>query len=282
MTQSPLSPFNNNNNSSGIIVVVVLLLLLVVFATVPLPVMGQQLQQWNSSSWSNGEEREISFGQRDPFDSSVELTGIGDAIIDGEGILTLEGDAPRFRIVDHDFENVNITFYAKRISEDRELSYQGFVVAARSKHYTNDECFANTYYARLTYDGRVSFEKELFHGHGSTAHYPPLNEPKAVYGESEVPEDEWIGLRFRVTTVDDGGSVLLQLFLDQDDTGAWQKVLEYKDTGNWPVRADDGLCGDYPHNKILFSPGFVFLRNDGLGEAQYRDFSIKELGGGGG
>jgi len=224
---------------------------------------------WNNTSWDNGQERTLDFGQRDPFDERVELTGIGEAEITGDGLLILRGDAPRFRIVDQDFENVNVTFSAKRIDEDRELSYQGFVVGARSKHYTNDLCYANTYYARLTYDGRISFEKELFHGHGSVAQYPPFDEPLFLY-EDGVPEDEWIKMSFIITTVDSGSSVLLQLYVD------YVQVLEYKDTGQWSVEADDGICNDYPHNKILFSPGFVFLRNDGLGEAQYRDLTITE------
>jgi hypothetical protein len=50
------------------------------------------------------------------------------------------------RVIDIDFENVEITFYAKRISENKEVSYQGFVAGARSKHYTDQECFADTYY----------------------------------------------------------------------------------------------------------------------------------------
>jgi hypothetical protein len=225
---------------------------------------------WNSSSWDNGEERIIDYGQRDPFDNSVELTGIGEAEIIGNGTLVLRGDAPRFRIVDLDFENVNVTFSAKRISEDRELSYQGFVVGARSKHYTDDECYSNTYYARLTYDGRISFEKELFHGHGEVAQFPPVGEAKYLY-EDGVPKNKWINIQFIVQTVDDGSSVLLELYVDRE------KVLEYKDTGSWQVDAEEGICNDYPHNKILFSPGFVFIRNDGLGEAQYRELSIGEL-----
>jgi hypothetical protein len=31
------------------------------------------------------------------------------------------------KVIDIDFENVEITFYAKRISENKEVPYQGFV-----------------------------------------------------------------------------------------------------------------------------------------------------------
>jgi hypothetical protein len=77
------------------------------------------------------------------------------------------------RVIDIDFENVEITFYAKRISENREVSYQGFVAGAEA-NTIRIECFADTYYGRMTYDGRISFEKELFHAHGDTAQFPPF------------------------------------------------------------------------------------------------------------
>lgn len=233
---------------------------------------------WSSASWSNGNERELGFGDRDPDDEDVELTGIGAALISGTGTMTLSGDAPRFRVVEKDYRNVNVTVYGMRIDEDRELSYQGFVIGARSKHYTNDECYANTYYARATYDGRISFEKELFHGvDGGTVQYPPPQDT-VLYFEDGLPRNQWIGLKFLVTTVDNGTSALLQLYLDPPGGGTdWEKVLEDKDTGHWETDVDDEPCDDYPQNKILQSPGFVFIRNDGLGEAQYKDFSIKEM-----
>lgn len=33
----------------------------------------------------------------------------------------------------------------------------------------------------MTYDGRISFEKELFHAHGDTAQFPPFEEPKYLW-----------------------------------------------------------------------------------------------------
>lgn len=241
--------------------------------------MGQKIDSdWTSASWSNGHKRELQFGDHDPDDDSVELTGIGSAWISGDGTMALSGDAPRFRVVDRDYQNVNVTIYAMRINEDRSLPYQGFTIAARSKHYTDDECPpVSTYYARLTYDGRVSFEKELFHGiDGGTTPYPGASEKELVF-EDGVPKDKWIGLKFYVTTVDNGTAALLELFLDKQDNGEWEKVLEYKDTGHWSTHVEDDPCDGYPQNKILLSPGFTFIRNDGLGEAKYKDFSIKEL-----
>jgi hypothetical protein len=235
------------------------------------------------STWENGNMRSIGSGQRDPYDKNFEVTGNGQVTIDGiDGTASITGGAPRMRVPDLDFGNVEITFYAKRISEEEEISYQGFVAGARSKHYTNDLCGANTYYGRFTYDGRVSFEKELFHGHGDDAQYPPADEPsRYIWPEDEgIPDDEWIGLKFVLKTLPNEEGVLLELYRDLTDGsngGQWEKVLQYNDTGEWYVEADDGICDDYPHNKILFTPGFVFIRNDFIDQAQYKKFSIREI-----
>lgn len=234
-----------------------------------LPLLLVPLLIWNNN-WDNGEERTLEFGDRDPDDDAVEFTGIGEAEITGDGYLVLTGDAPRYRVLDPKFENVNITFSAKRIDEDRDLSYQGFTIGARSQHETDDKCPVNTYYGRLTYDGRVSFEKELFHNEGTVAIYPPPSEQITLF-EDGVPENRWFDISFIVRTINNGTSVLLQFYLDHE------LVLEYEDRGNWYVNAEEGICDNYPHNKIILSPGFTFIRNDGLGEAQYRGLTIQGL-----
>src|SRR5918996_471092 len=239
-------------------------------------------QEWYSS-WNNGIIRELGFGQRDAYDN-IELSGDGSLKVNGEeGIAHSSGKAPRIRVVDSDFDNVEITLYGKRISEKEEISYQGFVVGARSKHYTDQECYANTYYGRFTYDGRVSFEKELFHGHGDDAYYPQLKKDIYLWPDG-IPRDEWIGLKFIVRTITnekgEDAAVKLELYRDLTDGrngGTWVKVLEFTDVGEWYVEAKEGICNDYPHNKILFTPGFVFIRNDYIDEAQYKKFSIREI-----
>jgi hypothetical protein len=235
------------------------------------------------ATWEDGQNRTIGSGQRDPYNKNFEVTGNGEVTINGEnGVASITGGAPRMRVPDLDFENVEITFYAKRISEEEEISYQGFVAGARSQHYTNALCGANTYYGRFTYDGRVSFEKELFHGEGDTAQYPPPDAPSVfIWPEDEgIPDDQWIGFKFVVKTLPDNDGVHLELYRDLTDGingGEWDKVLAYNDTGEWYVEADDGICNDYPHNKILFTPGFVFIRNDFIDLADYKKFSIREI-----
>lgn len=234
-----------------------------------------------TNHWDNGHNRTLQPFDTDPFEkpANVEFSGVGSAYINGKGIMSLSGDAPRYRVLEK-FDNVNITMYARRISEANNVDFAGFVIGARSRHYTDAICGANTYYAQITYDGRISFEKELFHNKGDDAFYPDVanNDAQIFAFKGGAPRDQWIGLRFIVRNVDNNTATLLQLYLDKLDDGTWQKVLEYKDTGNWSVKRDHAKCeGFYPANKVITEPGFVFIRNDGLGRADYKDFTIKEV-----
>lgn len=235
----------------------------------PLFFLTVLLNSWSSSAWSDGEERTLYPSQYD--NDTTQFTGEGKAWISGDGTLVLEGDAPRFRVLEPLFGNVSITVDALRESEEEDLSYQGFVIAARSQHYDDNECGANTYYASVTYDGVARFEKELFHGVGTNAFYPSLNDDPIVVFEDGVPKDVWINLNFTITTTD-GSNARLQFSVDGEE------VLDYTDRGDWSVDADGVECeGFYPDNKIIQSPGFVFIRNDGLGIAKYRDLNIAEV-----
>jgi hypothetical protein len=234
---------------------------------------------WNSTGiWDNGVDRTLSPSQHDTEgDAHTQFTGEGKARIDGKGTLVLQGDAPRFRIEDPLFDNVSITIYGLRVAEEENLSYQGFTIAARSQHWSDETCNANTYYAAITYDGIARFEKELFHGHGRNAFYPPLDQKQVKVFDDGVPKEVWIGLKFTIVTNEEDNAVLT-LYVDKGE-GGFEKVLEHEDSGQWAVDADDVECeGYFPDNKIIQSPGFVFIRNDGLGTAEYKDFKIEEIG----
>lgn len=240
-------------------------------------------------NWSDGHNRTLNPLDTDPYEkpSNIEFSGEGSAYIDGNGTMSLTGNAPRYRVLEQ-FHNVIVTLYMKRVSETVPLDYAGLVVGVRSKHYTDATCGANTLYGQLTNDGRVTFEKELFHASGEDAFYPDVaNDADQVYAfpkDRGVPINQWIGLRFIVQNIGNTNNTatFMQLFLDKNDSGTWQKVLEYKDTGDWKVKPgfknSQKKCGGYyPRNKVISEPGFVFIRNDGLGRADYRNFTIQEM-----
>ena len=243
-----------------------------------IPIFAIAATLWNSSTyWGDGHDRTLYPNQYD--DGGTQFTGEGKARIDGAGKLILTGDAPRYRVLEPTFDNVSVQVYALRESEEEDLPYQGITLAARSQHYDDMECGANTYYASITRNGDARFEKELFHGHGDNAFYPSQfsNNAPEVFDGDEIPKGVWIGLNFSIVTTS-GSDVLLTLDVDKSDGEGFQRVLEFTDDGEWPVNANDVECeGFYPDNKIILAPGMTFIRNDGLGQYQYKDFVIREL-----
>jgi hypothetical protein len=43
------------------------------------------------------------------------------------------------------------------------------------------------------------------------------------------------------------------------------------------VEGEEGICNDFPYNKILFTPNFVFIGNDFIDEAENKKFSIRGI-----
>ena len=226
---------------------------------------------WNSSVEWNQTQTQTLYPNQHFGNTHTQFTGEGTATITKDGRLVLEGDAPRYRVLEPLFGNVSITLDARRVSETEDLDYQGFVIGARSQHYDDSECGANTYYASITNDGFARFEKELYHGSGENAFYPNFDskEQTQIF-ENGIPRNVWIKLNFTVTTTEDNNA-RLELSVDN------KSVLDYTDNGNWPVNPDDDIdCdGFYPENKIIQSPGFVFIRNDAA-RSEYRDIQIVE------
>lgn len=245
------------------------------------------------SKWANGEDRKLHSSYRDPFDPEFIARGNGTISIDGDGIATMSGSAPRMYVYDKagkkKWNNVEVTVYMKRMSEAGFVSSQGLVVGARSEHQdaTLDEpCFGQTYYGRILYDGRSNFQKEVVHeeAYGVTK---PNNQGNIVWDtkSGEMPKGVWIGMKYTVKTVEDGSAVELEMYRDMTggkDGGQWEKVADYIDRGDWG-ETDSGadveaICG-YDADKIFLDPATsIFIRNDKIDEAQYKWFSIREIG----
>ena len=232
------------------------------------------------SHWDEGGYRVLTIMERDPIDSELILRGNNPKMtIDGYGVATLEGNNPDLisnpRIYIYDVEkqkkwnNVEITFYQKRINEQEKLSYSGINAGARSEHQdvTEENSFSGqTYYGRFTNDGRIYFVKEIEHGNY-------LNSPEETFSwdspNGEIPKNKWIGYKFIIRTIESSGAVKLELYMDRTEGiigGAWEKIYEFNDDGNWGGQ------------KIFSEPATsVFLRDDGLGIAQYKNFSVREI-----
>lgn len=244
------------------------------------------------AKWSNEKRRTVVSGDRDPFDSEFIVRGNGNVTIDGDGLAQMSGDAPRMYIYDRakkkKWKNVEVTVYAKRGSESKNVSYQGIVIGARSEHQDatrKKPCNGQTYYGRLLYDGRAVFQKEVVH-EGAYSSNKPRENNKVSWDtpNGTMPKNEWIGLKFIVKSDPKNKSVKLELYRDLTDGlngGAWEKVAEYTDKGKWS-QTNSGInivkkCG-YSASKVLLKPGTsVFIRNDYIDNAQYKYFSIREI-----
>jgi hypothetical protein len=244
------------------------------------------------SNWSNGKSRTIKSGKTDPFNEEFVARGNGEVFIDGKGIAHLKGVSPRMYVYDKEqkkkWNNVEVTVYAKRISESKTVSSQGIVIGARSEHQNatlQNPCLGASYYGRLLYDGRSVFQKEVIH-EGAYSSNKPEENLKTTWNTSDrtMPKNIWIGLKFIVKTNPDGKSVKLELYRDMTNGingGSWEKLAEYTDSGDWSQINKNvdvmKICG-YSAGKILLNPGTsVFIRNDYVTDVEYKNFSIREI-----
>lgn len=248
-------------------------------------------RQWYSK-WNNNQARSLRSGERDATDNEFVARGNGIINLTGDGLAIISGSSPRMYVYDRDkkqkWRDVEITVYAKRVSETGNVSSQGFVVGARSEHQDADEanpCLGRTYYGRILYDGRAVFQKEVIHEGAYSINMPSENN-KASWNtpDGTVAKNIWVGMKFVVRNTGDQKGVILELYrdlTDGKDGGSWEKLAEYTDSGAWS-QTDSGVdvtakCG-YSAGKVLTSPGTsVFIRNDMIGEAQYKLFSIREI-----
>lgn len=244
------------------------------------------------AKWSGRDAVILKSGESDPFDLEFVARGNGTVSIDGNGTAHFQGSSPRMYVLDptknKKWNNIEVTVYAKRISESSVISSQGIVIGARSEHQDatkENPCLGGTYYGRLLYDGRAVFQKEVIHEWAYSVNKPKENN-KATWVTTDglFPRNKWIGVKFIVKTNSDENSVKLELYRDLTDGykgGSWERIADYIDDGNWgqtDTNADvKTICG-YSANKVLLDPGTsVFIRNDKINDAEYKMFSIREI-----
>ena len=160
------------------------------------------------NSWSDS-TREMTKVMSDQGDAAATMRGSGRISIDGDtGVASMSG-SPRYYVGDPNEEqtwnNVELTVYAKRVSDGNLKSYSGFTLVARTSHdlYKTQPCEALSYYARIYFkgssNGRAAFQKEFFHQRRGS--------PKTIYSRSKrvhsglrledgsrgVPANTWVG-----------------------------------------------------------------------------------------
>lgn len=260
------------------------------------------------SKWDDNHARELSSGARDPFDDEVISRGNGTSAIDGKGVLTMAGSAPRVYIYDEarqkKWQNIEVTAYVMRVADTADkLTYRGFGIGARSNHQdAADKISADGikgphnglgYYGKVIYDGRIVFQKEIIHhsAAGYSVNVPSDNDRNFWKTEKgALPANVWIGVKLVVRNLNQEGAVKLELYrdlTDGKDGGRWEKVIEYVDRGGWtnPKLTPEIIRASLPPgvrefktDEILLDGGVsVFVRNDGIEDARMKKMSIREI-----
>lgn len=123
----------------------------------------------------------------------------------------------------------------------------------------------NLYYVGLRVDGEAVIKKKI------NEEYFTMAEKKVFENEEKydkeknpnlIPVKNWIGLKSEVENDDD--AVLLRLFIDKDQSGNWQLVMETKDR--------EGKYG----GAAFMDKGYAGIRTDFM-DVQFKNYKIEEL-----
>ena len=125
---------------------------------------------------------------------------------------------------------------------------------------------ANLYYAGLREDGTAVIKKKVGGRYYTMASRAVFTE--RVYDKwtnpNLIPMNTWMGLKSEVRDLPDG-SVSIVLWLDKNNTGAWQKVLSTVDSN-----------GKYGSTSVIEGPAYAGLRTDYL-DVQFKAYKFSEI-----
>jgi hypothetical protein len=124
----------------------------------------------------------------------------------------------------------------------------------------------NLYYTGIRVDGQAVIKKKI------KDKYYTLAE-KEIFGKSKdcerdnnpnlIPQNRWIGIRSELKDAG-GNTVSIKLYIDKEEKGDWQLVLEAKDKGD-----------KYGKSPFL-EKGYAGIRTDFM-DVRFRDFMLQKL-----
>ena len=240
---------------------------------------------WSSRHWSVAGPYSIT-ERTDPQDPSgiSGFRGTGMLEVTADGLLVMSGSQPRLYIRPGEsgpWRDVEVTVYYQRIADDG-TAYAGLVVGARSgpEGHASEICDAHTYYSRLRHDGASDFAKELMH---SSSEIQSRQEAAVVWPTvGTLPFNTWIGWKFVIYNLPDGGGVKLESYRDLTEGasgGQWMLVNETIDAGGWfsPTTCAEHAPVNGQSDLVYLEGGTTFVRNSGIVEARYRWLSVREI-----
>ena len=124
----------------------------------------------------------------------------------------------------------------------------------------------NLYYTGLRVDGHAVIKKKIKDKYYTLAEKKIFDSGKKfdrAKNPSLLPLDKWIGIKSEVKNTD-SGTVRLKLYVDQEEEGDWQLVLEINDSNN--------KFGNGPFLK----QGYAGIRTDFM-DVKFKNYSLQRL-----
>jgi hypothetical protein len=171
------------------------------------------------------------------------------------------------------WKNVEMTGYLKVISTNASDSSLDWYARGRM-HTSISPCEGVAYHSGLRVNGTVFWQKEIWHTGGYTDFRSRANMTHPIL-------DRWIGFKAIMYNINNDSAVELQIYLDDNATNHWKKVMDTIDEGGWYANPPDDIfysanCGRSKDYVILNGGPIATFRSDNLIWA-FKDLSIREI-----
>lgn len=176
-----------------------------------------------------------------------------------------------------DWKNVEATAYINLISNSSNPENAFYISARGGKHNRNGpDCEGFAYMGIVYYDGEITFAKEQYH---ENLYYLDASEIQSLGSMNNM----WLGVKFIIyndVTDDpdknDNPDVVLELWLDIDNSNNWKKVFSYKDSKGWGKMGltCNGLTDD---QKGTWGGPVVSFGWDNCESIQFKSMSVREI-----
>ncbi|UJR84590.1 DUF4962 domain-containing protein [Sandaracinus amylolyticus] len=135
-------------------------------------------------------------------------------------------------------------------------------------------CLGSAYKGSLAVDGSAFFKKEISH----TAGYTNAAAEETVFAEG-LPRGEWVGFKFVLQN--DGDGVHMEIWVDREADGHWDRVTQHDDRGGWNGDPQDDGCDaaplSYERDQIVDWAGPIAVLRADLQRFELRAFTVREI-----
>ena len=171
-----------------------------------------------------------------------------------------------------EWRNVEITGYVKVVNSTS--AHDALAWFARGGNHTiSSPCEGTALYGQLFVDGRVAWEKEIWHTGGYA-------DPRAEGNVTDSILGRWVGWKVIIYNMNET-AVKMESYFDDANNKTWIKATELIDNGGWFASTSDlvfysAYC-DRPKDYVITKSGpLVTFRSDGM-VWNFRNLSVREI-----